>query len=85
MRHFGTARDAVKDGPFGCKTKAGIQSAAECLEAYPGSEIGRWQLQQQEAVYARCVQQIGSNKQFENQQEQLLQVHGAGCIWLHFM
>jgi hypothetical protein len=55
MRHFGTARDTVKDGPFGCKTRAGQQSAAECLEAYPGSEVGRWQLQQREQVYARWV------------------------------
>ncbi|WIA10245.1 hypothetical protein OEZ85_010445 [Tetradesmus obliquus] len=52
MRHFGTARDVVRDGPFGCKTRAGVESAAECLEAYPGSEIGRWQLQQREEVYA---------------------------------
>jgi hypothetical protein len=57
MRHFGTARDALKDGPFGCKTRAGQESAAECLEAYPGSEIGRWQLQQREEVYARYVRQ----------------------------
>ncbi|KAF6255181.1 hypothetical protein COO60DRAFT_241792 [Scenedesmus sp. NREL 46B-D3] len=52
MRHFGTARDAVRDGPFGCKARAGQESAAECLAAYPGSEIGRWQLQQREQVYA---------------------------------
>jgi hypothetical protein len=63
MRHFGTARDAVQDGPFGYKTRAGQQSAAECLEAYPGSEVRRWQLQQKEQVYARWVKHTGKSMQ----------------------
>lgn len=69
MRHFGTARDVVRDGPFGCKTRAGVESAAECLEAYPGSEIGRWQLQQREEVYARWVRQ--SHLELSTQRDKL--------------
>eukprot|EP00879_Flechtneria_rotunda_P021440 GHRR01022597.1.p1 GENE.GHRR01022597.1~~GHRR01022597.1.p1 ORF type:complete len:249 (+),score=55.78 GHRR01022597.1:312-1058(+) len=52
-RHFGTARDPVQQGPFGSKTKASQESAAECMATYPDSEIGRWKLEKCEEVYAR--------------------------------
>eukprot|EP00879_Flechtneria_rotunda_P013223 GHRR01013808.1.p1 GENE.GHRR01013808.1~~GHRR01013808.1.p1 ORF type:complete len:233 (+),score=43.48 GHRR01013808.1:312-1010(+) len=51
-RHFGTARDPVQQGPFGSKTKASQESAAECMATYPDSEIGRWKLEKCEEVYA---------------------------------
>ena len=53
-RHHGSARDDVsKERVYGCKTKASKESAAECMATYPDSEIGRWKLEQSEAVYSR--------------------------------
>lgn len=52
-RHFGTARDASWQGPFGCKSKASQQSAADCMASYPDSELGRWKLETSEVIYSR--------------------------------
>lgn len=52
-KHFGSARDPTQQGPFGCKTKVGQQSAADCLSAYPASDIARWRLEKSEDVYER--------------------------------
>lgn len=53
-RHHGAARDDVpKDTVFGCKTKASSESAAECMQMHPASEIRRWKLEQSETIYSR--------------------------------
>jgi hypothetical protein len=52
-KHFGTAHDRVPEGPFGCKTKASKESAADCTHCYPDSTTARWQLARKEGIYAR--------------------------------
>jgi hypothetical protein len=56
-RRHGLANDDVcaEDKVFGCKSKASKESAAECMQSYPDSEIGRWKLEQSETVYSRCA------------------------------
>ena len=53
VRHFGSARDPPHEGPFGCKTRAGLEAAADCLKSLPGSEIARWRQEREEDVYIR--------------------------------
>lgn len=45
----------AEDKVFGCKSKASKESAAECMQSYSDSEIGRWKLEQSETVYSRCA------------------------------
>lgn len=54
VRHFGTARDPLKQGPFGCETKVGVESAADCFKALPDSEIARWKQERAEDIFIRC-------------------------------
>ncbi|GLC45943.1 hypothetical protein PLESTF_000715000 [Pleodorina starrii] len=53
IRHPGFAGDPVPAGPFGVKTAAaGGQNITEAINTYPESELGRWKLEQAEAIYA---------------------------------
>jgi hypothetical protein len=55
VRRFGTARDPLPQGPFGCKSRGGQERAADCFNALPDSEVARWQLERAEDVYLRWV------------------------------
>jgi hypothetical protein len=52
-RHHGTAADPLPAGPFGSKSKASSESAAQCMRTAPETEIARWKLERAEQVYAR--------------------------------
>ncbi|KAI8467430.1 MAG: hypothetical protein J3K34DRAFT_481434 [Monoraphidium minutum] len=51
VRHFGAARDALPEGPFGAKSKVSAEAAADCLKALPASEVARWRQERAEDVY----------------------------------
>lgn len=54
VRHPGAANDPLPQGPFGDKSAAAEgQNVLETIRCYPDSEIARWKLEQQEAVYRR--------------------------------
>ena len=51
-RHPGAARDALPGGTAGCKSTFG-ESAAQCMQVEPATDISRWQLGKAESIYAR--------------------------------
>lgn len=53
-KHFAAAQGPPHAGPFGRKTRAGVESAADCLKSLPDSEVGRWRQERAEDVYLRC-------------------------------
>lgn len=64
VRHPGAYSDAIPEGPFGDKSaSAAGQTVVETIRQYPDSEIARWKLEQQEAVYAR--QAMGSRTRMQ--------------------
>ncbi|GBF97983.1 flagella associated protein [Raphidocelis subcapitata] len=50
-RRPGAGLDAPRDGPFGCRSAVGLESAADCLRALPESDAARWRLERAEDVY----------------------------------
>jgi hypothetical protein len=55
VKHYGLADDVhpvPKDG-FGVRSDKEHSSVAQQLKGYPDTEIGRWQLEQAESIYAR--------------------------------
>jgi hypothetical protein len=52
-RHHGAAADPLPAGPFGSKSKASGESAAQCMQVEPTTEIAKWKLERSEQVYAR--------------------------------
>ncbi|GAX80864.1 hypothetical protein CEUSTIGMA_g8299.t1 [Chlamydomonas eustigma] len=53
VRHYGTAEDALQEGPFGEKTVSILgDNVATNMKNYPDSEITRWQLDRAEDKYA---------------------------------
>ncbi len=60
-RHYGAADDPVPEGPFGAVSKTDESVAATLKGNFPTTEMGRWQLEQSEDVYARCAQWLSSS------------------------
>jgi hypothetical protein len=52
-RHPGAAADPLPTGPFGSRSQASGESAAQCMQIEPRTEIAKWELERSEQVYAR--------------------------------